>query len=67
MKKKQTNTNTDYTKDVVIGERNNHLNRLLISFTDSGIVKDKILEYLLIFNQKYCKPPLPESEIRNMF
>jgi len=54
----------DWQKVVETGERNNHLVRLAGSLiARRNIPKEQIVEFLMTWNAKYCKPPLPESEV----
>lgn len=60
-------TEADWTKDVGIGNRNNHLTKLAGSLLHrKQIPKDEVLTFLKAWNIQHCKPPLEENEIERM-
>lgn len=58
---------SDWTKNVEVGERNNHVLKLAGSLVARrNIPKAQILEFIKSWNSKHCHPPLPENEIEIM-
>lgn len=70
IKEKQNNNDysakindTDWSKDISDGNRNNTLTKLAGSLIGKGIEKSVVLQTLLSHNDNKCKPPLDRYEV----
>lgn len=56
----------DWQRDIPEGQRNEELTRRAGSLLSRGIPPAEALTMLLAWNQKHCKPPLPEREVKTI-
>jgi hypothetical protein len=56
----------EWERDLYEGERNTELTRRAGSLLARGIPAAEVLTMLLAWNEKHCKPPLPEREVANI-
>ena len=56
----------DWQRDIPEGQRNEELTRRAGSLLAKGIPAAEVLTMLLAWNEKHCKPPLPEKEVRTI-
>ncbi len=57
----------DTTKKIYEGGRNNFIFEMTNSFLSKGFPPEGVLEKILSANMRRCEPPLPESEIRDIW
>lgn len=55
---------SEWTTDIPQGKRNDELTRRAGSLLARGIPPGEVFTMLLAVNEKHCKPPLPEGEIK---
>lgn len=56
----------EWAADIPKGQRNDELTRRAGSLLTRGIPAGEVLTMLLAVNEKHCKPPLPEGEVKQI-
>lgn len=56
----------DWETTLVEGQRNEELTRRAGSLLAKGIPAGEVLTMLLAWNEKHCRPPLPQGEVRSI-
>jgi len=59
-------TPEDWQRDIPEGQRNQELTRRAGSLLARGLPAGEVLTMLLAWNERHCKPPLPEREVKTI-
>lgn len=65
---KPSSDTTEFLEDGIVpeGSRNDTVFRYASKLREAGLDNDILLQSVELFNDRYCSPPLPESEIRTI-